>query len=55
MGSDNLLAGIEAALLLDHRMAFGSAAYGWSAGRKDAVTSVTLGFLGGIHIQVGWF
>jgi hypothetical protein len=50
MGSDNLLAGIEAALLLDHRLAFGFAAYGWSAGRKDAVTSVTLGY-GGLLLR----
>lgn len=50
MGSDIPLAGIEVALLLDHRLAFGFAAYGWSAGREGALTSVTLGY-GGLLLR----
>jgi hypothetical protein len=50
MGQDNLLAGIEAALLLDHRIALGFAAYGWSADREGTVTGVTLGY-GGLLLR----
>jgi hypothetical protein len=41
MGSGNLIAGIEAALLLDHRFAFRP---------QSAVTSVTLGY-GGLLLR----
>lgn len=41
---DGLLAGLEAALLLDHRLALGVAAYGWSAERAN--DRVTFGYAG---------
>ena len=50
MGEDNLLAGLEAAVLLDHRFAIGFAGYGWSAGREGDVTGVTLGY-GGLMLR----
>lgn len=50
LGSDNLLAGLEAAVLLDHRLAFGFAAYGWSAGREGELSGVTLGY-GGLLLR----
>jgi hypothetical protein len=51
LGEDNLLAGIEAALLLDHRFAIGFAAYGWSdSARPGSSANVTFGY-GGLLLR----
>jgi hypothetical protein len=51
LGEDSLLAGLEAALLLDHRIAFGFAAYGWSnSSRARGVKTVTFGY-GGLVLR----